>query len=140
MKKSTVNTILLVGAAAAAWFIFTSMKKRRGSSVEAGSPIKQTEAEFEAEYAEVVKPKPSVLDTVKNVLQTIKRSPEKKTAAQKKKAVKIPNLAKYTLEQQAKAPKPVFYPSASFKNIVENLNKKSKKKKVAGFDNCTGLY
>jgi len=112
MKKSTVNTILLVGAAAAAWFIFTSMRKRGGSSVEAGSPIKQTESEFEADYAEVVKPadstKPSVLDTVKNVLQVIKRSPEKKAAAQAKKATK--KAAKLA------------------------------KKKVAGFDSCSGLY
>lgn len=117
MKKSTVNTILLVGAAAAAWFIFTSMRKRRGSSVEAGSPIKQTEGEYEAEYAEVVQPKQTVLDTVKNVLQTIKRSPEKKAAVQKKKALK-------------KSPKA----SAAVKSFL------NMPKAIKGFDNCTGLY
>jgi hypothetical protein len=115
MKKSTVNTILLVGAAAAAWFIFTSMRRRRGSSVEAGSPIIQTEREFEADFTEV-KPKQTVLDTVKNVLQTIKRSPEKKAAAQKKKALK-------------KNPKA----AAAVKSFL-NMPK------IKGFDNCSGLY
>ena len=122
MKKSTVNTILLVGAAAAAWFIFTSMRpgakgrsEKRGSSVDAGSPITQTEEEFEADFEEV-KPKLNVLDTVKNVLQVIKRSPEKKAAAQKKKALK-------------KNPKA----AAAVKSFL-NLPK------IKGFDNNIGLY
>jgi predicted hotdog family 3-hydroxylacyl-ACP dehydratase len=115
MKKSTVNTILLVGAAAAAWFIFTSMRRRRGSSVEAGSPIIQSEREFEADFEEV-KPKQTVLDTVKNVLQTIKRSPEKKSAAQKRK----------TLRKDPKAAAAV----KSFLNLP----------KIKGFDNNIGLY
>jgi len=112
MKK---NTLLFVGIAAAA-VLFLAMRRRRGSSVEAGSPIIQTENEFEAEYAEVVKPKLNVLDTVKNVLQTIKRSPEKKAAAQKKKALK-------------KNPKA----AAAVKSFL-NMPK------IKGFDNCSGLY
>ena len=112
MKK---NTLLFVGIAAAA-VLFLAMRRRRGSSVEAGSPIIQTEGEFEAEYAEVVKPKLNVLDTVKNVLQTIKRSPEKKAAAQKKKALK-------------KNPKA----AAAVKSFL-NMPK------IKGFDNCSGLY
>jgi len=112
MKK---NTLLFVGIAAAA-VLFLAMRRRRGSSVEAGSPIIQTEREFEAEYAEVVKPKLNVLDTVKNVLQTIKRSPEKKAAAQKKKALK-------------KNPKA----AAAVKSFL-NMPK------IKGFDNCSGLY
>lgn len=112
MKK---NTLLFVGIAAAA-VLFLAMRRRRGSSVEAGSPIIQSEREFEAEYAEVVKPKPTVLDTVKNVLQTIKRSPEKKAAAQKKKALK-------------KNPKA----AAAVKSFL-NMPK------IKGFDNCSGLY
>jgi len=115
MKK---NTLLFVGiAAAAAWFIFSSNKpKRRGTIVDAGSPIIQTEGEFEADYAEVVKPKLNVLDTVKNVLQTIKRSPEKKAAAQKRKA----------LRKDPKAAAAV----KSFLNLP----------KIKGFDNNIGLY
>jgi len=112
MKK---NTLLFVGIAAAA-VLFLAMRRRRGSSVEAGSPIIQTEGQFEAEYAEVVKPKLNVLDTVKNVLQTIKRSPEKKAAAQKKKALK-------------KNPKA----AAAVKSFL-NMPK------IKGFDNCSGLY
>lgn len=112
MKK---NTLLFVGIAAAA-VLFLAMRRRRGSSVEAGSPIIQTEGQFEAEYAEVVKPKLNVLDTVKNVLQTIKRSPEKKAAAQKKKALKKNPKAAATVK--------------SFLNMP----------KIKGFDNCSGLY
>lgn len=111
MKKGTVNTILLIGAAAAAWYIFTSMRKRRGSSVEAGSPIKQTESEFEAEYAQVVKPGSGVADSAKSVLDVIKsfkRTPEQKAAA----------LAKKATKKAAKAAK----------------------RNVAGFDNIPVLY
>jgi cell fate (sporulation/competence/biofilm development) regulator YlbF (YheA/YmcA/DUF963 family) len=56
------------------------------------------------------------LDTVKNVLQTIKRSPEKKAAAQKRKALK-------------KDPKA----AAAVKSFL-NLPK------IKGFDNNIGLY
>ena len=111
MKK---NTLLFVGIAAAA-VLFLAMRRRRGSSVEAGSPIIQSEREFEADFEEV-KPKQTVLDTVKNVLQTIKRSPEKKAAAQKKKALK-------------KNPKA----AAAVKSFL-NMPK------IKGFDNCSGLY
>lgn len=90
MKKGTVNTILIVGAAAAAWFIFTSMRKRRGSSVEAGPTIKQTEAEF---YAEEVPAQPgaAVVKTAKSVVdvfKSLKRTPEAKAAAQTRKAAR----------------------------------------------------
>jgi hypothetical protein len=111
MKK---NTLLFVGIAAAA-VLFLAMRRRRGSSVEAGSPIIQSEREFEADFTEV-KPKLNVLDTVKNVLQTIKRSPEKKAAAQKKKVLK-------------KNPKA----AAAVKSFL-NLPK------IKGFDNNIGLY
>ena len=111
MKK---NTLLFVGIAAAAVF-FLAMRRRRESSVEAGSPIIQSEREFEADFTEV-KPKLNVLDTVKNVLQTIKRSPEKKSAAQKRKA----------LRKDPKAAAAV----KSFLNLP----------KIKGFDNNIGLY
>ena len=96
MKKSTVNTLLILGAAAAAWFIFTSMRRRPRSTVEAGPTEKITEAEYEAAEVEpgqgpVIKTAQSVVDIVKS----LKRSPEKKMqaklkreAAQKRKFLK----------------------------------------------------
>jgi hypothetical protein len=112
-----MNYVLIAGAAVAAWFIFTSMKKRRGSSVEAGSPIKQTEGEFEAEYAEVVKPSGSGLtDTTKSILdvfKSLKRTPEQKASAQAKK---------------------------SARKSVKAQKRSLKKKKVSGFDDMIGLY
>jgi len=88
MKKGTINTILILGAAAAAFFIFTSMRRRRGSSVEAGPTIKQTEEEFiqdiqtAPDQPTFVKGAQSVIDIVKG----LKRAPEKKAAAQAKRA------------------------------------------------------
>ena len=88
MKKGTVNTILILGAAAAAWFIFTSMRRRRGSSVEAGPTIKQTEAEFYAD-TEMAPAQPKVIEAAKSVVDIfkgLKRAPEVKAAAQAKRA------------------------------------------------------
>lgn len=116
MKQKTLNIVLIAGAAVAAWFVFSSMRKRKKSSVEAGSPIKQTEGEYEAEYAEVVKPSGSgVTETTKSVLDVIKslkRTPEQKAAA----------LTRKTTRKAVKA------------------QKKATRKKVAGFDQCSGLY
>lgn len=116
MKKRTMNIVLIAGAAVAAWFLFTSMRKRRGSSVEAGSPIKQTEAEYEAEYVEVGPPTGSPLTegtkSILEVIKSVKRTPEQKAAAQ----------AKKTARKSVKA------------------QKKAVKKKVGGFDDFIGLY
>ena len=116
MKKRTMNIVLIAGAAVAAWFLFTSMRKRRGSSVEAGSPIKQTEDEYEAEYAEVGPPTGSPLTectkSILEVIKSLKRTPEQKTAAQAKKMARMSVKAK----------------------------KKAVKKKVGGFDDMIGLY
>jgi hypothetical protein len=119
MKK---NTLLFIGIAAAA-VLFLAMRRRRGSSVEAGSPIIQSDREFEADFEEV-KPKQTVLDTVKNVLQTIKRSPEKKAAAEKKKAAAQKRKALRKDPKAAAAAK-------SFLNMP---------KIIKGFDNNIGLY
>lgn len=89
MKKSTVNTLLIVGAAAAAFFIFTSMRRRRGSSVEAGPTQKITAEEFEA--AEVVESTPTTkpaAPAILDIVKSLKRSPEKKAAAMKRRALK----------------------------------------------------
>ena len=91
MKKGTVNTLLIVGAAAAAWFIFTAMRKRRGSSVEAGPTIKQTEAEFYADVVEEAPAQPTFVkgaQSVIDIFKGLKRTPEKKAAAQAKKATR----------------------------------------------------
>ena len=87
MKKSTVNILLLAGAAAAAWFIFTSMRRKPKSTVEAGPTEKITEAEYEAAPTaepKLIKTAQSVVDIVKS----LKRSPEKKAAAKQKRLVK----------------------------------------------------
>ena len=107
MKKSTVNTLLIVGAAAAALFIFTSMRRRR-SSVEAGPTEKITAEEFEAaevvETAPVRKPvAPAILDIVK----TLKRSPEKKAAAKARKALKKQPKAQAAVRSFLTMPKAV---------------------------------
>jgi hypothetical protein len=88
MKKGTVNILLIAGAAAAAWFIFTSMRRRRGSSVEAGPTIKQTEAEFIQE-AEMAPDQPTFVKSAQSVVDIfkgLKRAPEAKAAAQAKRA------------------------------------------------------
>ena len=107
MKKGTVNTLLILGAAAAAFFVFTSMRRRR-SSVEAGSPIKITEEEFET--AEVVTPevvKPKVTATVLDIVKSLKRSPEKKEAAKKRKALKKQPKAQAAIKTFLTAPRAV---------------------------------
>lgn len=87
MKK---NTILLIGGLAAAYFIFVAMRRRRGSSVEAGPTEKITAEQFES--AEVIETAPAVKPmqpkTVIDVIKSLKRAPEKKAAAQKRKALK----------------------------------------------------
>lgn len=88
MKKGTVNILLIAGAAAAAWFIFTSMRRRRGSSVEAGPTIKQTESEFIQE-AEMAPDQPTFVKSAQSVVDIfkgLKRAPEAKAAAQAKRA------------------------------------------------------
>ena len=83
-----MNTILILGAAAAAWFIFTSMRRRRGSSVEAGPTIKQTEAEF-IQDAEMAPAQPEFVKSAQSVVEIfkgLKRAPEAKAAAQAKRA------------------------------------------------------
>jgi len=88
-KKTNYNTLLIVGAAAAAYFLLVAMRRRR-SSVEAGSPIKISEEEFTT--AEVIEPTPTVKPmrptAVLDIVKSLKRSPEKKAAAQKRRALK----------------------------------------------------
>ena len=87
MKKNTVTTLLIVGAAAAVYFIMRSRRKGFKSSVEALSPIKITEEEYEAavteEPAEATFTKGA--QTVVDIFKKLKRSPEKRLEAQQRK-------------------------------------------------------
>ena len=108
MKKSTVNTLLILGAAAAAFFIFTSMRRRKRSSVEAGPTEKITEAEYEAATVEtgqapMIKTAQSVVDIVKS----LKRSPEKKQAAKARKVLKKQPKAKKAIQTFLTMPRAV---------------------------------
>lgn len=108
MKKSTVNILLLAGAAAAAWFIFTSMRKKPKSSVEAGSPEKITEAEYEAATVEPAQPQLiKQAQSVVDVIKSLKRTPEAKAAAQKRKALKKSPKAKAAVKSFLTMPKAV---------------------------------
>lgn len=91
MKKSTLNIVLIAGAAAAAYFLITAMRRRPRSSVEAGPTEKITAEQYEA--AEVVdQPAPGVNpvqpQAILNVIKSLKRSPAAKEAAKKRKALK----------------------------------------------------
>lgn len=108
MKKSTINTLLIVGAAAAAFFIFTSMRRRSRSTVEAGPTEKITAEEFEAaevvESTPMTKPAaPAILDIVKS----LKRSPQKKAAAKARKVLKKQPKAKKAVQTFLTMPRAV---------------------------------
>lgn len=104
MKKNTVTTLLIVGAAAAIYLIMRSRRKNFKSSVEALSPIKITEEEFEAavteEPAEATVTKGA--QTVVDIFKKLKRSPEKRLEAQqRKKAGKARKVLKRQPQAQA---------------------------------------
>lgn len=82
MKK---NTLLFVGlAAVAAFFVIKELRRRREagprSTVEAGPTETITEAEYEA-APELVKPAAQAPQTILEVIKTLKKTPEQKTAA-----------------------------------------------------------
>ena len=86
MKKSIWPIVLIAGAAV----VLMAMKKKPRVTVTAESPIKQSEAEFEAEYQTVPTVKPAQT-LAQKALTTVKTLFPKKTAAQKaaQKASKI---------------------------------------------------
>lgn len=89
MKKQTLNTLLLIGVAGAAAFYFFKMMKKR-SKVEAGPTEKLTEEEFYG--AETYEPPPGQLipgpKSILEIIQTLKRTPEQKKAAQERKKLR----------------------------------------------------
>jgi hypothetical protein len=99
-KKNLVTYGLIAAGVVAAIIIIRRMNKKSGSSVYAGSPIKQSEAEYEAEYAEVVKDdKPSILETAGTLIKTI----FPKRTAEQKAAKKSARMTKRTLRKNPKA-------------------------------------
>jgi len=67
MKKNLLP-ILLIGGAALAFMYF---RRRPRVTVTADMPIKQTAEEFEGEFAETVKPGPTLLDKATDVVKNI---------------------------------------------------------------------
>ena len=110
MKKSTVNILLIAGAAAAAWFIFTSMRRKPKSSVEAGPTEKITEQQYEEAEVVTETPKPELIKTgqsVLSVIKSLKRTPAAKEAAKKRKALKKQPKAAAAIKTFLSAPRAV---------------------------------
>ena len=109
MKKNTLNIVLIAGAAAAAYFIITAMRRRPKSIVEAGPTEKITAEQYEA--AEVVDQDPGVKpvkpQAILDVIKTIKRSPAAKEAAKKRKALKKQPKAAAAIKSFLNMPKAV---------------------------------
>lgn len=66
MKKSYLPILLIGGALAFMYF-----RRRPRVTVTADMPIKQTAEEFEGEFAQTVKPGPSLLDKATDVVKNI---------------------------------------------------------------------
>lgn len=98
MKKNILPILLIAGAAIA----FLAMRRRPRVTVTAESPIKQTEAEFEAELVK----KPSALDIGTQIVSTIfkpKTEKEKAAKAAQRVAVKRAVKTKAATKKQARA-------------------------------------
>lgn len=88
-KKLNILTIAVIGAAA--YYIVTAMKRKRGATVTADSPIKQTEQEFASDYsaaqaqaaAETAEAAPAATTPLTKITNVINTLFPKKTAAQK---------------------------------------------------------
>jgi dephospho-CoA kinase len=104
MKKNLVTYGLIAAGVAAVIILMRKSKKSGRTSVFADSPIRQSQAEYEADYAEVVEEKkPSILETAGTLIKTIfpKKTEEQKAA---KKATK---LAKKTARKEKRAARKV---------------------------------
>ena len=93
MKKNILTNALIAAGVAAVIILIRKKNKRSGSSVFADAPIRQTEAEFEADKAAA----PSILETAGTFIKTI--FPKK--SAEEKAAKKTARLTKRT-ERKAK--------------------------------------
>lgn len=102
MNKKIFPLILIAGAALA----FMAFRKRPRVTVTADSPIRQSEAEFEAEFAETqTVEKPSIVDVGTKVLSTLftkKTTTQKAAKKAQKAAVKSAKKSGLT-KKQAKA-------------------------------------
>lgn len=82
MKKSIIPILLIAGGAV----ILLTMRKRKGT-VTADMPIKQTAAEFEADYQATVKP--TLLDKATDVIKNVFTKPPQSAAAKKAQALAV---------------------------------------------------
>jgi hypothetical protein len=114
-KKNTLLTVAIIGVGA--YLVLTAMRKKRGVTVTAENPIKQSESEYAADYADVVSttPAPTVLEKATSIFKTIFPA---KTAEQK----------------AAKAAK------KATKKTTKAAKKATRKAKVKGFDDLNVLY
>jgi hypothetical protein len=132
-KKLNLLTIAALGAAA--YFIVTAMKKKRGVSVTAESPIKQTESEYQADYATAQAP----ATPLEKVTSLVNNLFPKKTAEQKaaKKAAKTAKKTATFAQRFSAQQKPANVTPTAWKNIA----KKTKKvKKKIGFTDDMVIY
>jgi len=91
MKKA-LPIILLAGAAV----LLLSMRRRPRTTVTADMPIRQTEAEFEADFeAATVKPKASLIDAGTNLISNLfTKKPAQVKAARKAQATAVKRAVK----------------------------------------------
>lgn len=101
-KKLNILTIAAIGAAA--YFIVTAMKRKRGATVTAENPIKQTEQEFVSDYsaAQQAEAAPAAATPLTKITSAINTLFPKKTAAQKA-AKKATRTAKKATKKAKKA-------------------------------------
>lgn len=82
MKNKNILPILLIGGGA---LLLYAMRRKR-TSVTAEMPIKQTAAEYQAEY---IKAQPSLLDKATDAVKNIFSSPAQRAAAKKAQATAV---------------------------------------------------
>jgi hypothetical protein len=99
MKKNLLPILLIGGALAFMYF-----RRRPRVTVTADVPIKQTAEEFEGEFAETVKPGPTLLDKATDVVKNIFGKDARQKAAKQAQRTAVKRAAqKGITKKKAKA-------------------------------------